>query len=265
MPQDHDQNISRKLIKQRQQNVSPQQDFVANMSTKLILQRMADSDMLQRQKSGHALHLYSREVEASDALRVMAERIDQLPFSQIHASITQTMSMLPAEQYDVVFSDMVFDWLDAGAFIRLHEYLLKPDGVFWFSCYGPSTTVKLRAVLSEIDLFPHFNDFYDLRDIGDALLGAGFKDVVLESTITKLEYDSVDAVMADAVRVFSVNAHPERRRSMTPPRVLREFKLRLADQIRSDGKITEQVEILIAHGKKSSIPGMNIAIPVRQS
>ncbi len=265
MPQDRDQNILRQLSKQRKQNVSSQQDFVANRSAELILQRMLDSSAVQSQDTRRALHLYTREREASSQLRAVIERIDQLPFKRIQTSITRIMAMLPAGQYNVVFSNLVFDWLNAGLFIRMQDYLLEPEGMFWFSCYGPSTAAKSRSILSEIDLSPHFNEFYDLRDVGDALLGAGFKDVVLESSITKLEYDSVDVVMADAVRVFGVNSHPDRRRGMMSSGVLRQFKLRLEEQIRSEGKFTEQVEIIIAHGKKSSVPGMGGVIPVRHN
>lgn len=265
MSQDRDQNILRKLSKQRQQNVGSQQDFVARRSAELILQRMLDSSAVQSQDARRALHLYARECKASSQLRAVIERIDQLPFKHIQTSITRIMAMLPAGKYNVVFSDLVFDWLNAGSFIRMQEYLLAPEGVFWFSCYGPSTAVKSRSILSEIDLSPHFNEFYDLRDVGDALLGAGFKDVVLESSIARLEYDSVDAVMADAVRVFGVNSHPERRRSLMSSGVLRQFKRRLEEQIRTEGKFTEQVEIMIAHGKKSSVPGMGSIIPVRHN
>jgi hypothetical protein len=265
MPQDRDINISRKFSKQRQRNISLQQDFVAQLSARLILQRMLDSTAVQSQNIERALHLYSRGNETSSLLHDAVECIDQLPFKRIQTSITRTMAMLPAKQYDIVFSNLVFDWLNAGAFIRMQDYLLKPEGMFWFSCYGPSTALRSRSIMSEIDTFPHFNEFYDLRDVGDALLGAGFKDVVLESSITHLEYDSVNAVMADAVRVFGVNAHPQRRKSMAPSGVLKQFKLRIEEEIRSEGKFTEQVEILIAHGKKSSTPGMGGAIPVRQA
>jgi hypothetical protein len=264
MPQDYDQIISRKLTKQRQHNVSPQQDFVAKLGAKIISQRMQNASIVRSRNSERVMHLYCRGNEVSVSSPRVFEQIDQLPFRQIDTSIPRTMSMLPFGQYDVVYSNLVFDWLNAGEFIRMQDYLLAPEGTFWFSCFGPLTAIRSRSILSEIDLIPRFNEFYEMRDIGDALLGAGFKDVVLESTITTLEYDSVEAVMADAIRVFGVNAHPDRHRNMTHPRVLKQFKLRLKEEIRANGKFTEQLEILVAHGRKSSVSMTGGTIPVRQ-
>ena len=264
MPQESDTLITRKLSKMRQQNLGFDQDFIAARCIENILQRVSLSDALAAPDVARVLSLYDQNVGVAKHLAGVTQSIDQVPFSKLSDSPAQLMSMLPSEQYDVIISNLVFDWLDAGAFIRLLDYLLLPDGMFWFSCYGPQTALRTREKLSAIDSYPHFNDYFDLRDVGDALLGAGFKDVVLESSVLKLEYDSVDAVLADAVRVFSVNLHPERRKTITPVRVLLALKREIEKEIELNGVYAEQVEVLIAHGKKPCVPGLGGVIPVRQ-
>ncbi len=264
MPQECDTSITRKLSKMRQQNVGFDQDFIAGRCAESILQRVLQLDPLATPGATKALLLYDQGTGMADHLGSIAETVDQVPFDKLSVSPAQLMSMLSSEQYDIVISNLTFDWLDAGAYIRLLEYLLKPDGMFWFSCYGPLTALRTRTLLADINSCPHFNEFYDMRDVGDALLGAGFKDVVLESSVLNLEYDSVEAVLGDAVRVFGVNLHPERRKAVTPVKELRAFKAGLEKEIQSSGVFVEQVEVLIAHGIKPSVPGVTGVIPVRQ-
>ncbi len=256
--------VSRKLQKQRFHGVSTQQDFVACLIAEKLLQRVKHSNMARYQESGSAMLLYERNTDLSPGLSGIMPVVDQVPFDMIRVAPEQLMSMLASEQYSLLLSNLAFDWIDAGAFIRLMDYLLKPDGEFWISSYGPQTACNTRLLLSAIDQYAHFNVFYDLQDIGDALLGAGFKDVVLESSIVNIQYDSVDALLADTVRVFGVNTNPGKRKSLTPKRVVDDFKRRIEGVIQSEGAYSEQVEILIAHGKKASVPGMKGSIPVRQ-
>jgi malonyl-CoA O-methyltransferase len=254
--------VSRKLLKQRLRGVAGKHDFVACLSAEKLAQRI--EGVAQGHEEPHVMALYERDTGLCQGLVEQGLMIDQVPFRMIEAGTEQLIPMLAASQYTHLVSNLAFDWVDAGAFIGLIDYLLQPDGEFWFSCYGPQTANNTRMILSDIDQYAHFNQFYDLRDVGDALLGAGFKAVVLESFVTNLEYDSVDALLADAVRVFGVNAHPDRRKGLMPGGVLSEFRKRVEKMIQSCGKFTEQVEILIAHGKKPDVPVLGGVIPVRQ-
>ena len=255
--------VSRKLLKQRLRGVASKQDFVACLSAEKLLQRIEAQGAAEGREAPHFIALYERDTGLSRGLTEQGLVIDQVPFRMIEAKPEQLRSMLAASQYSHLVCNLAFDWVDAGAFIGLMDHLLKPDGAFWFSCYGPQTANITRAILSEVDQYAHFNKYYDLRDVGDALLGAGFRAVVLESFVTNIEYDSVDALLADAVRVFGVNTNADRHKGLTPNRVLSEFRNKVEKEIQSNGKLTEQVEILIAHGKKPSVPGMSGMIPVR--
>jgi malonyl-CoA O-methyltransferase len=256
--------VSRKLLKQRLRGVAAKQDFVACLSAEKLLQCIEIPGASPDHENSRVMALYERETGLSRGMVEQGLMIDQVPFDMIEAGPEQLMSMLAASQYSHIVCNLAFDWVDAGVFIRLLDHLLKPDGEFWFSCYGPLTANSTRSILSDIDQYAHFNEYYDVRDVGDALLGAGFKAVVLESSMTNLEYDSADALLADAVRVFGVNTLPDRRKGLMSGGVLHEFKKRVETKIQSNGRFTEQVEMLIAHGKKPDVPALSGVIPVRQ-
>jgi hypothetical protein len=252
------------MLNQKLHSAGSQPDFIARLCTKKMSEHVEQLKVSQHQTDSKGLLLYQRDVEFLAGFTGAVSAFDQVPFGMIQQSPEKLMAMLPAEQYSVLLSNLAFDWVDAGLFIRLLDYLLEPEGEFWFSCYGSLTAGSTRSILSKIDNYAHFNAFYDLQDIGDALLGAGFKDVVLESSVINLEYDSVTALLADTERVYGVNIHPERRSGLTPVSVLNEFKARVEEIIKAEGKFTEQVEILVAHGRKSTVSGLNGVIPVRQ-
>ena len=264
MPHNTNIRISRKLDKQGVHKGEGETDFVARLSAEKLLQCVVQSSLGKNKNDKNALLLYERDVSLADGIQRWFSSIDQVPFKAIREKPGQLESMLAAEQYTLLLSNLAFDWVDAGEFIALMDYLLLAEGQFWFSCYGPQTAANTRGVLSELDQYAHFNDYYDIEDIGDALLGAGFKEVVLESSVVNIEYHSVGALLADATRVFGVNSNTDKRTSMTPKRVLREFKQRVQEMIDSEGVFSEQVEVLIAHGKKANVPRLGGVIPVRQ-
>lgn len=157
--------------------------------------------------------------------------------------------MLPANEYQILLSNLAFNWLDPANFIPLMRQLLVPAGVCYFSAYGPQTASHSRALLANLDRHPHFNDYYALQDIGDALSDAGFQEIVVETYSFELEYQAVDALLKDAVKVFGVNLHPDRRKSLSPKDLLHEFGRQIEQIILEEGKFIETVEVLLAHAR----------------
>jgi len=229
-----------------------------------MLQDRLSSPGIAPTDMARGLLLYERDTAVLANIASTGMEFDQIPFKQVRASPECLNTILNSAQYSMVLSNLAFDWVDAGQFIGLLEHLLRAQGEFWFSCYGSLTAAHTRSILAEIDQFAHFNAFYDVQDIGDALSGAGFKEVVLESTLLKLEYHSVDVLLADAYRVYGENTHVQRRTNLTPPGVLKQFKARVEQIIEAEGMYTEQVEMLIAHGRKGAVLELHGAIPVRQ-
>ncbi len=191
--------------------------------------------------------------------------IDQTPFMDGLSEDVLNGHLSPLEQYDFVVSNLAFDWIDAGNFIRISQGLLKPNGLLWFSAYGASTASNTVSILNELDgCTTHFNVFYTMQDIGDALLGTGYKEVVLDSTKVNLEYASVEALLADAVRIMGCHCADQPRKGLSSHEKLRAFKARVNEIIEVEGKYVEQVEILTARARNTAEVNLGV-IPVRQA
>lgn len=241
-------------------------DFIAEYCQKELLNRIQSygehhKNLSKIKRKG--LLLYEQGPRFLIELINQQLTFDQVPLSSLLNK--QLVNSLPNAQYDTVVSNLAFDWVNETDFIGQLQNNLIEEGVFWFSAYGPRTMEKTQSLLSSIEPSPHFNDFYDLKDIGDALAGAGFKDVIVDSTIINLEYESADRLICDAKQVFGLNMHPKRTRKLTAKITLNRFIEIVEQKIKSETKYQDQVEILIAHGLKKSNSMVRVDIPIQTS
>jgi malonyl-CoA O-methyltransferase len=116
---------------------------------------------------------------------------------------------------DVVFSSLMLQWcepLDA-AFAEVRR-VLKPEGFFAFSTFGPDTLNELRSAWTQADGYNHVNGFVDMHDVGDALVRAGLTEPVLDVERVVLEYADALALMRDLKAIGAHNATAGRPRSL---------------------------------------------------
>ena len=99
---------------------------------------------------------------------------------------------------DVVFSSLMLQWCDPldVAFAEVRR-VLKPEGFFAFSTFGPDTLKELRAAWAEADGYNHVNQFVDMHDVGEALVRAGLVEPVLDVDRIQLTYTDTMALMKD--------------------------------------------------------------------
>ncbi len=114
--------------------------------------------------------------------------------------------------FDLVYSSLSLQWCnDLNAALLEAKRVLKPDGLFVFSTFGPDTLKELRYSWSKVNEISHVNQFIDMHDIGDALLHDGFAEPVMEAEILTLTYDTVDEIMHDLKAIgANVTAEPEK-------------------------------------------------------
>jgi malonyl-CoA O-methyltransferase len=82
--------------------------------------------------------------------------------------------------------------------------VLRPQGLFIFTTFGPDTLRELRSAWAAADTFDHVNQFFDMHDIGDALVRAGFVEPVMDVERLTLTYTDVRDLMRD---LKAVGAH----------------------------------------------------------
>jgi malonyl-CoA O-methyltransferase len=117
---------------------------------------------------------------------------------------------------DIVFSNLMLQWCD-DLDVALSEVrrVLKPDGLFAFTTFGPDTLKELRAAWAAVDGYTHVNAFIDMHDVGDAIGRAGLTEPVLDAERVTLTYNDALEVMRDLKAIGAHNVTAGRPRGLT--------------------------------------------------
>lgn len=149
---------------------------------------------------------------------------------------------------DLLWSNLALQWcndLDA-AFTEVRR-VLRTDGLFMFSTFGPDTLKELRAASN--NGHTHVSRFIDMHDIGDALTRAGFSAPVLDVEHYTLTYDEVKDVMTDLKKIGAHNATHGRARGLQGKGFLQNLT-RHYEQFRHNGKLPATFEVIYGHAWK---------------
>ncbi|HEU4623489.1 MAG TPA: malonyl-ACP O-methyltransferase BioC [Steroidobacteraceae bacterium] len=145
---------------------------------------------------------------------------------------------------DLAVSNLMLQWCDdldvALAEIRR---VLKPDGFFSFSTFGPDTLRELRSAWAAVDDYTHVNTFLDMHDVGDALARAGLSEPVLDVERVTLTYPNVLALMRDLKVIGAHNVTAGRARGLTGRSRLRRME-EAYEAYRRDGRIPATYEVV---------------------
>lgn len=169
------------------------------------------------------------------------------------------MERLPfrAHSIDLIFSSLALQWsMKPERVFEEVRRVLKPSGVALFSTLGPDTLRELRQAWAEVDdKHAHVNMFYDMHDLGDAMVQAGLRDPVMDVDRLSLLYPSADAVMRSLKGTGASNGMAGRARGLTGKGVMGRVKQayeRLAD---ADGNVPATYEVIHAQAWGSEVTG----------
>lgn len=108
---------------------------------------------------------------------------------------------------DLIFSNLALQWCnDLPKTLQGLHATLRPGGLLMFTTLGPDTLKELRYVFNELDQHTHVNAFWDMHDIGDCLIDAGFSTPVMEMEMLQLTYKDMDSLLADIKGIGASNA-----------------------------------------------------------
>lgn len=158
---------------------------------------------------------------------------------------------LAAESVDLIVSSLTIQWCDPLAVAREAFRVLKPNGCFMFTTFGPDTLKELRAAFAAVDGFQHVNAFVDMHDLGDALVHAGFVDPVMEMEVITLEYASVEAVARDLKAIGAHNSLPGRPRGLSGRGRWRDL-LAAYEKARRNGVLPATYEVIYGHAWRAA-------------
>jgi malonyl-CoA O-methyltransferase len=145
---------------------------------------------------------------------------------------------------DIAVSNVMLQWCDDldTAFAEVRR-VLKPDGFFSFTTFGPDTLHELRAAWAAADDHSHVNTFIDMHDIGDALVRAGLTEPVLDVERVTLTYPDVLSLMRDLKTIGAHNVTAGRARGLTGRARLRRMEAAY-ESARRDNLIPATYEVV---------------------
>ena len=151
---------------------------------------------------------------------------------------------------DLVVSNLALSWYpEVGPVLREAWRVLRPGGLVAFATFGPETLVELRQSWSEVDGRSHIIDFTDMHDVGDAMVQAGFADVVMDAERITVTWSDVGALLDDLRALGTGNPLPNRPNGLTTPRMLAALGNAYPARLPA-GRVGATVELVHGHGWK---------------
>lgn len=164
--------------------------------------------------------------------------------------------------FDVIFSASTLQWCN-----NIEQVfddclrLLRPDGLFIFSTFGPDTLHELRDCFAQADMENRVNAFIDMHLLGDGLLKQGFTDPVMEVDRIQLLYEKPVQLLHDLKLVGATNNMDERARGLLSKRRL-EAVLAHYDQYQLPSKkYPASYEVIYGHAWKRQLGNKNTNSP----
>ncbi len=167
-------------------------------------------------------------------------------------------SALPYQEnsFDVVFSASTYQWCDdtQNAFLDSLR-VLKQEGLFLFSTFGPETLRELRDCFASTGSGRHVSSFIDMQTLGDQLLATGFESPVIESEIITVEYSSPVQLLRDLQATGATNHLQDRARGLMGKSRLNSVLRQYDSYILDNGKYPASYEVIYGHGWKKHRAG----------
>ncbi len=147
----------------------------------------------------------------------------------------------------LVFSSLTYQWCnDLDRAFAETRRILRPNGLFVFATLGPDTLKELRASWAAVDDATHINTFFDMHDIGDALVRTGLESVVMESETITMNYPDCLSLMRDIKIVGAHNANKSRPGSLTGRQKLQKM-IAAYEQFRHNNVLPATYEVVYGH------------------
>ncbi|MFI0397548.1 MAG: malonyl-ACP O-methyltransferase BioC [Thiolinea sp.] len=170
----------------------------------------------------------------SSQLSGICADVQQLPFQD--------------ECAELLISNLMLQWCnDLLAVFQECVRVLRPQGLFTFTTFGPDTLYELRNSWGQIDGYTHASQFVDMHDVGDTLLAAGFRDPVMDREVITVTYPTVKGLLQDLKAIGANNATLGRNRGLTGKQRLQAFYQAYEAYQLEDGLYPATYEVIYGH------------------
>lgn len=145
--------------------------------------------------------------------------------------------------FDVVWANGLLHWLaDVPAALAEIRRVLAPDGLFLFATLGPDTLREVRALAPA-----RVHAFWDMHDLGDALLAAGLQAPVMEMEMLTLRYTCAADLWRDLRAGGAGNARADAPQHLGHRGALHDLARALEAGRGDDGRFAVRAELVFGH------------------
>ena len=164
---------------------------------------------------------------------------------------------------DMLISSLAIQWCnDLDRVFAEFRRVLAPGGMLMFTTFGPDTLKELRSSWAAVDGVSHVNQFFDMHDIGDALIRHGFAEPVMDTEYITMTYRDAMGLMKELKQIGAHNVTAGRRRQLTTRAQLKQM-LAAYEQFRMDGLLPASYEVIYGHAWAPA--QQRVSIPVSQA
>lgn len=204
--------------------------------------------------------------EAEAALADRAERDRALNWwRKLRGASAGRVAELPARpEVELLWSNMALHTaIDLPETLARWQASIAVGGFVMFSCLGPDSFVELRPLYARNGWGRPAPDWWDMHDIGDLVLKAGFADPVMDQERLRLTWATPQTLLAD-LRALGGNVAPTRFTGLRG----RHWHSRLLTELDSlrdaEGRLVLTVELVFGHAFKAA-PRLGVAPETRVS
>jgi len=167
-------------------------------------------------------------------------------------------SALASESAQLVWSNLeLHAHADLPALIERWHKALAVEGFVMFSCFGPDSFRELREVHAREGFGPAGPEWWDMHDVGDLLVQAGFADPVMDQERITLTWGDAETLLRD-LRALGGNLAPARFAGLRT-RAWRQRYLQALESLRgADGRLALTLELVQGHAFKPQ-PKLRVA------
>ncbi len=127
--------------------------------------------------------------------------------------------------FDIVWSTNSLQWCnDLPITFKNIGSILKSDGLFIFTTFGPKTLYELRNITKEISGFKKTNDFTDVESIKNILINEGFSNPVIESKDICLKYNNIKNLFLELKSIGATSGLINKKNGLTGKSFLRKIE-----------------------------------------
>ena len=168
----------------------------------------------------------------------------------------ETLPVKP--EVEMLWSNMALHaTADLPALLAQWQASVAVGGFVMFSCLGPDSFIELRPLFARRGWGRTAPDWWDMHDVGDLVLKAGFADHVMDQERLRLTWATPEALLAD-LRALGGNLAPTRFAGLRG-RAWRKALLAELETLRdAEGKLALTLELVFGHAFKAA-PRLTVA------